>query len=347
MTLVGVTSWRAADGAVARRARPTTSAASQAVQRLAHGIPVRRIRRELGDGTTKSPRPAIDLPRAPSLPAARRVSIAVMAAVFVLASAAYALAQFRGRGFGIRARARLAPAQFPDGDFVICRLVYTEVRRYGVGWRTDYPLGERNLSIRFSELTRTRVSQRARRIAQPLPGPPDRRPAVLLPLPHGRRHRLDRPQRDRRRAAARVPAEGRVPVDRRPLGFRGVGGLDSRARESVPSRRVPDRGSDAGRSDLQDAVRGAEMPQIPNIGYWRRSGGDTSEQGADSAVPHFYVVRDHHGRIMLAMTHNTDIADAFEREADDPVFFARFSPQRLCAGDQRAALRADPLVTGH
>ena len=40
-----------------------------------------------------------------------------------------------------------------------------------------------------------------------------------------------------------------------------------------------------------------EMPQVANIGYWRRSGGDTSEQGADSAVPYFHAVRDHHGRI--------------------------------------------------
>jgi hypothetical protein len=35
---------------------------------------------------------------------------------------------------------------------------------------------------------------------------------------------------------------------------------------------------------------------------------------------------------MLAMTHNTDIADAFEREADDPAFFARFSPQGYALG---------------
>jgi hypothetical protein len=35
---------------------------------------------------------------------------------------------------------------------------------------------------------------------------------------------------------------------------------------------------------------------------------------------------------MLAMTHNTDIADAFEREADDPQFFARFSPRGYALG---------------
>ena len=29
-----------------------------------------------------------------------------------------------------------------------------------------------------------------------------------------------------------------------------------------------------------------EIPQIPNIGFFMRSGGGTSEQGADSAVPH-------------------------------------------------------------
>jgi hypothetical protein len=83
--------------------------------------------------------------------------VALLTGLLVLASAGYAVAQFRGRMLG--GESGLAPAQFPDGDFVICRLVYTEVRRYGQGWRTDYPLGERNLSIRFSELTRTRVSR--------------------------------------------------------------------------------------------------------------------------------------------------------------------------------------------
>jgi hypothetical protein len=73
------------------------------------------------------------------------------------------------------------------------------------------------------------------------------------------------------------------------------------------------------------------MPQIPNIGFWRGSGG-TSEQGADSAVPVFRAIRDDHGRIMIAMTHNTDIADAWEREGDDPEFFALFSPTGYALG---------------
>ena len=35
---------------------------------------------------------------------------------------------------------------------------------------------------------------------------------------------------------------------------------------------------------------------------------------------------DERGRLMVIMTHNTDIADAWEREADDPRFFSKFSP---------------------
>jgi hypothetical protein len=35
---------------------------------------------------------------------------------------------------------------------------------------------------------------------------------------------------------------------------------------------------------------------------------------------------------MIAMTHNTDIADAFEREGEDPDYFARFSPNGYALG---------------
>ena len=36
-----------------------------------------------------------------------------------------------------------------------------------------------------------------------------------------------------------------------------------------------------------------EVPQIPNIGYFMRSGGDTSEQGADSTTPHARIISRH------------------------------------------------------
>ena len=254
--------------------------------------------------------------------------VALITGVFLLASAAYAMAQFRGRGVD----GMLAPAVFPDADFAICRLVYTEVRRYGQGWRTDFPLGERNLSIRFSELTRTRVSRRR-----------DGEPNYYLV-----RLTDDQLFSCPFLMAGDIGSAGFSPTDAARLreyllkgGFLwtddhwGPEEWEVWKRELakvLPPDEYPIEEITPADPIFKTQFVVPEMLQIPNIGYWRSSGGDTSEQGADSAVPHFYVVRDHHGRIMLAMTHNTDIADAFEREADDPVFFARFSPRGYALG---------------
>ena len=41
---------------------------------------------------------------------------------------------------------------------------------------------------------------------------------------------------------------------------------------------------------------------------------------------------DQQGRIMVLMTHNTDISDAFEREGEDPRYFYEFSPNGYALG---------------
>jgi len=66
------------------------------------------------------------------------------------------------------------------------------------------------------------------------------------------------------------------------------------------------------------------IPQIPSIGFWG-GGSNTSERGADSAVPHVRAINDAQGRIMVLMTHNTDFGDAYEREGDNHEYFERFS----------------------
>ena len=66
-----------------------------------------------------------------------------------------ATAQFR-RGFS---GVRLATAKDFDGRFHFCRLVYQGARNgSGGSWTTDFPRADINMSIRLSELTRTRVS---------------------------------------------------------------------------------------------------------------------------------------------------------------------------------------------
>ncbi len=75
-----------------------------------------------------------------------------------------------------------------------------------------------------------------------------------------------------------------------------------------------------------------ELPQIPSINHWSRSGGETSERGYESAEPHIRGISDKRGRLMVLMTHNTDISDAWEREGEDPRFFYLFSPNGYAVG---------------
>jgi hypothetical protein len=67
------------------------------------------------------------------------------------------------------------------------------------------------------------------------------------------------------------------------------------------------------------------MPQIPSIDFWYGTGGRTSERGADSAQVHARGIADKHGRLMVLMTHNTDVSDSWEREGEDPGYFYAFS----------------------
>jgi hypothetical protein len=75
-----------------------------------------------------------------------------------------------------------------------------------------------------------------------------------------------------------------------------------------------------------------EMPQIPSLNRFRGMGmSSTSEMGAESATPEFWAIMDG-DRPMVVLTHNTDIADGWEREADMEAFFQRFAWQAYSLG---------------
>ena len=102
----------------------------------------------------------------PRIPHSRRLAwrvAAAAAAVAVLLSAGFASAQFGRR---VTRSVRMAPEDMPDRRFTVCRIMFEQVRtgaRAGMGWQTDYPLGENNLMIRFGELTKARISTDAAR----------------------------------------------------------------------------------------------------------------------------------------------------------------------------------------
>jgi hypothetical protein len=264
----------------------------------------------------------------------RRLQVIGLMLVVGVASASLASAQF-GRDL-FNAPARLAPAEFPDRSFAVCRIWYTQVRTEpsGGGWRTDYPYGEINLSIRLGELTRTRVSRDA---------------GGREPNHYVVRLTDDELFQCPFTMASDVGTVGlRAPEAERLRDYLLKGGFlwvddfwgdaawehwtGELAKVLPPADyRIEDVSIDDPIFHSQFIV--TRIPQITNIGFWRRSrGANTSERGVESAVPHFRAVRDGHGRIMVVMTHNTDIADSWEREGDDPAFFYQFSPDGYAVG---------------
>ena len=76
-----------------------------------------------------------------------------------------------------------------------------------------------------------------------------------------------------------------------------------------------------------------DVPQICAIQLWNpRFPNQTSERGSDSAEVHFRGIEDAHGRLMVVMSHNTDIADSWEREGENHEYFDLFSPRGYALG---------------
>jgi hypothetical protein len=267
---------------------------------------------------------------------ARRTGVTrlLLVVAVLVASAGYTFAQF-GRGGFFNSPVRLAPRAFPDRNFVVCRLMYTSVRREpsGGGWRTDYPYGEINLTIRFSELTRTPISQSGGR--EPNHYVVRLTDDELFQCPFTMASdvgTIGLTDEEAVRLRLYLLKGGFLWVD----DFWGPLAWEQWTHEfgkvlppeQFPIQDVP----------LEDPIFKSQfiverVPQITNIQFWRMTRGrETSERGSDSAVPHFRAVRDDHGRIMVVMTHNTDIADSWEREGEDPAFFYQFSPDGYAVG---------------
>ncbi len=256
----------------------------------------------------------------------RRVWLA-FALVIVAASAATAQ-------FGLRPEIRYPTKDTFGHGFNFCRAAYTSGRREagGQGWSTDYPDAERNFSIRFGELTRTKVSKRAdgepdfivvRLTDVALSGcgflhMEDVGTAVLTtPEIEGLRNYLLR--------------GGFVWCD----DFWGTSAWNNwmtELRKVLPLPEFPVVPIPAAHPIFNAQFEVKALPQIPSIQFWRQSGGGTRERGADSALPDMTGIFDDRNRLMMVMTHNTDISDAWEREGEDPRFFYNFSPGGYAVG---------------
>jgi hypothetical protein len=261
-----------------------------------------------------------------------RFAKAVGCIVLVAGSIAAAQEQGGFRGFRGWGGEYGAPPRFPsaddfDGSFHFCRLMYTRVRpqERGMGWGTDYPYADINFSIRLSEMTKTHVGFAGKEPNHLVVRPTDDEifecPFVMASDPGS----AGFSEADAAGLRTYLLKGGFLWVD----DYWGPWAWQDFANEigkALPSGEYPIRLLTPDHPIFHMLFAVNQMPQVPSIQFWRQSGGETSEMGEYSAHPEMAAISDHLGRIMVLMTHNTDLGDSWEREGDDPRFFYSFSP---------------------
>ena len=223
-------------------------------------------------------------------------------------------------------RARVAtPADF-DSGFQFCRVMFGRGRGGDGGrWSVDFPRADINVSIRLAELTKTLVSQDEygdpKHLVVRLTDDELFRCPFIMMTEVGAAY-IDDAEAARLREY--LLKGGFLWAD----DFWGTYAWESWATEIgrvLPPSEYPILDIDGSHPLFRTHFSVDRMPQISSINYWAGSGGRTSERGSDSAVVHTRAISDQDGRIMVLMTHNTDIGDSWEREADDPEYFLRFA----------------------
>jgi hypothetical protein len=227
-----------------------------------------------------------------------------------------------GRGFSARFA---TPADF-DGRFQFCRIAFRQNRGGdGGNWMVDYPRADINMSVRLSELTKTQVS---------FAGPEEPNHLVvrltdetLFQCPFVMMTEVGAAFLDEAEAKALhdyVVKGGFVWAD----DFWGEYAWEAWTNQlgkALPPAQFPIRDLPADHPLFRSQFILDGVPQIASIGFWAGTGGGTSERGSDSAVPHARAIADRHGRLMVLMTHNTDIGDSWEEEASHPQYFYEMS----------------------
>ena len=260
---------------------------------------------------------------------ARGVAVAVILALF----AATASAQRFRRGNRFFESVRSPTPESFDGSFNFCRIMFPPAYDgYGGGWFVDYPRADINLSIRFSELTKTRISRQ-----------PDGEPNhLVMDLNDPSIFNCPFIMMTEVGAASFGPTEAAHLRDYLLKGgflwaddFWGTYAWEhwrGEISKVLPPSDYPIFDLPRTHPLFHSQFELTRVLQIPSINAWGGPGGSTSERGADSAEPHARGIADSHGRLMVLITHNTDFGDAFEREGDDPRYFYTFSVEGYAFG---------------
>ena len=227
---------------------------------------------------------------------------------------------------------RFPPPGFHDGGFTHCKVMYTSVRRErnGMGWATDYPYAAINLLTRVKELTKTRVSMGDE--GEPNYWVVRLTDDALFSCPFAMATdvgTLEFSEAEVRGLRAYLLKGGFLWVDDF-WGTRAWAQWTAQMQRVLPEYTIAEVPPEHPILHTMFDLKAA--PQVTSINFWRESGGDTSERGPDSPKANLRMMTDKAGRIMVLMTHNTDIGDSWEREGEDREFFLQFSPDGYALG---------------
>ena len=258
----------------------------------------------------------------------------VVVVLFVLVGAVTGFGQ-RWRGGWSRMPPKFPTEAVEHRAFTFSRILYESDRREpgGQGWYTDYPTADQNLMIRLSEMTTTKVGFDKY----------DEPDHVVLRLTDQKL--FDYPfifmsdvgtlwldDLEAARLGDYLRKGGFLWVDDfwGPYAWRQ---WMSQIGKALPPGEYPVFDIPFEHPIHRVVYTVNEIPQIPSIQHWRRTGGrGTSERGVRSEDVHFRGIADQDGRLMVLMSHNTDIADGWEREGEDYDFFTKFSINAYAVG---------------
>ena len=236
------------------------------------------------------------------------------------------------RGWGRRRHYEMPERDiFPSSTFTFCRLHYAGDGGWGGrggSWRTDFPDSDINFSIRLSELTSIDVNRdqdgRIKHVIVDLLEDDLFNYPFLYALEVAGMRLSDE---EAERLRTYLLRGGFLLVD----DFWGSQAWDNFEYEIsrvFPPEEYPLIDIPLDHDIFHIVFDIDEVPQIPGIGFWYSTGGQTSEQYADSSVPSLRGIFDQKGRLMLVVLHNSDLGDGWEEEAQNPVYFREFSAKK-------------------
>ncbi len=256
----------------------------------------------------------------------------VLVASFGVRSPSYAQQIWVGNGRASSMEPRFPKADDFDGRFMYCRVFFRGTGR-GTAWRTDYPGADNNFSVRLSELTRVDVkfdpNRQPHHIVVSLDDPLLFRCPMLFLVNHGVAAFSGK---EAARLRDYLTKGGLLWVDDAWGSYAWARWVNQISRV-LPANEFPIHDIPKTHPIMHTLYEVKEIPQVPAINFWSYTGGRTSERGPDSATVYFKGIQDEKERLMVVMTHNTDISDTWEREGERPrEYFDLFSPRGYAIG---------------